>query len=76
MLIKDVWLRTEAYLRVARAETGVAEQFNLQRTQARAWLQRALDERLAAREGRGRRYVVADSSQPELYLARARQRLD
>jgi DNA processing protein len=62
-LFHSVWPQLAAFLIVPRSETDVAEHFQLQRTQARAWLTRAVDEQHIRREGRQRRYVLADGQQ-------------
>ena len=62
-LFAAVWPRLAAYLVEPRKESEVAEHFALQRTQARAWLERALAEGLIERKGRTRLFVRADRQQ-------------
>jgi predicted Rossmann fold nucleotide-binding protein DprA/Smf involved in DNA uptake len=59
-IFRVAWPVLASFLAVPRSETEVAEHFSLQRGQARAWLQRANEEELLRREGRTRRYVVAN----------------
>jgi DNA processing protein len=62
-LFAAVWPRLAAYLVEPRKESEFAEHFALQRTQARAWLERALAEGLVERKGRTRLFVRADHQQ-------------
>jgi predicted Rossmann fold nucleotide-binding protein DprA/Smf involved in DNA uptake len=62
-LFATVWPRLAAYLVEPRKESELAEHFDLRRTQARAWLERALAEGLIERKGRTRLFVRADRQQ-------------
>ena len=62
-LFAVVWPRLAAYLVEPRKESELADHFDLQRTQARAWLERALAEGLVERKGRTRLFVRADCQQ-------------
>jgi predicted Rossmann fold nucleotide-binding protein DprA/Smf involved in DNA uptake len=62
-LFPAVWPQIAAFLAVPRSETDVAEYFGLQRTQARAWLARPVEEHNVRREKRPPRYVLGDGQQ-------------
>lgn len=62
-LFAAVWPRLAEYLIEPRKESELAEHFDLQRTQARAWLERALAEGLIERKGRTRLFVRSDRQQ-------------
>lgn len=62
-LFAVVWPRLAAYLVEPRKESELAEHFDLQRTQARAWIERALAEGLVERKGRTRLFMRADRQQ-------------
>ena len=62
-LFAAVWPRLAEYLIEPRKESELAEHFDLQRTQARAWLERALATGLIERKGRTRLFVRADRQQ-------------
>ena len=57
-LFDFVWSHLEAFLAEERSEKEVAEAFSLNVTQARAWLQRGVDEGRARRTTRPVRYVA------------------
>lgn len=61
-----VWPRLATYLVEERTERSVAKHFGLELAQARAWLERAVDDDLARRPSRERLYVVA-SRQSSLF---------
>lgn len=61
-----VWPRLATYLVEKRTERSVAKHFGLELAQARAWLERAVDDDLATRPSRERLYVVA-SRQSSLF---------
>jgi DNA processing protein len=62
-LFAAVWPQLSTFLAEPRTEKQLSDYFALQRTQARAWLQRALEEGRVQRVGRSRRFVVADGQQ-------------
>ena len=62
-LFPTVWPQLADFLIVPRSETEVAAYFQLQRTQVRAWLTRAVEARHVRREARGRRYVLVGGQQ-------------
>ena len=62
-LFAAVWPRLAEYLIEPRTESELATHFDLQRTQVRAWLERALAEGLIERKGRARIFVRADRQQ-------------
>lgn len=62
-LFTAVWPRLAEFLIEPRKESELAEHFDLQRTQARAWLERALAQGLIERKGRTRLFVRADRQQ-------------
>jgi predicted Rossmann fold nucleotide-binding protein DprA/Smf involved in DNA uptake len=64
-----VWPRLARFLEEPRSEKDVAEAFEIELTQARAWLKRAVAEGLVDRLGRQRRYRVAAESPPSLFSA-------
>jgi predicted Rossmann fold nucleotide-binding protein DprA/Smf involved in DNA uptake len=59
-----VWPALADYLRLPRTESEVADQLLLQPTQARAWLQRSVEEGRVERVGRPRRYRLAAETPP------------
>ncbi|MGA9762393.1 MAG: DNA-processing protein DprA [Gaiellaceae bacterium] len=58
-LFRLVWPSLERFLKEERSEKEVAEYFQLETSQARAWLKRAEDEGLLERNERKRRYIRA-----------------
>jgi predicted Rossmann fold nucleotide-binding protein DprA/Smf involved in DNA uptake len=54
------WPQIAAYLAEERSERDVSERFQLELSQTRAWLKRAVDEGLAKRLASKRRYIVSD----------------
>jgi predicted Rossmann fold nucleotide-binding protein DprA/Smf involved in DNA uptake len=67
-LFMFVWPRLAAYLLDERSEREVAERFQLELSQTRAWLKRAVTEGLAERLASKRRYVVTER-QSSLFAA-------
>lgn len=63
-----VWPRLAAYLLDERSEREVADRFQLELSQARAWLKRAVAEGLAQRLASKKRYVVTER-QSSLFAA-------
>ncbi|MCP9487813.1 MAG: hypothetical protein MSC30_18390, partial [Gaiellaceae bacterium MAG52_C11] len=63
-----VWPRLAAYLLDERSEREVAESFEIELSQTRAWLKRAVAEGLAQRLTSKRRYVVS-GQQRSLFAA-------
>jgi predicted Rossmann fold nucleotide-binding protein DprA/Smf involved in DNA uptake len=65
-----VWPLLQAYLRHPRSDRDVAEEMGLQLGQARAWLDRAVQEGLASVPKRRRKlYVASEVSEDQLSLA-------
>lgn len=64
----SVWPRLAAYLLDERSEREVAERFQLELSQTRAWLKRAVAEGLAQRLASKKRYVVTER-QSSLFAA-------
>jgi hypothetical protein len=69
-VFRTVWPLLEASLRHPRSEREVAAELNLQLGQARAWLERAVEEGLASVQKKKRKlYVASQVNGDQLSLA-------
>jgi len=67
-LYEAAWSILSPFLREPRKEEEVAEEFELERSQARAWLKRAAAEEKLQVTKRPKRYLVAESSPGQLRI--------